>query len=478
MRRAGVLLHVSSLPSEGPIGDLGPAAYGFLDFLASAGCKLWQVLPLNPTDDGHSPYGSPSGFAGNPDLLSVERLAYDGLVDPGPVPHRGGRVDWEAVTHWKRPLLREAARRLLERDPDAVEHWRTQQSWADDWALYAAVEEQHGSWWNWPDEALRHRDPAALAAERERRLVTVREHLALQLLFDRQWADLKWAAGERGIQILGDMPLFVSGGGCDTWAHRHLFDLDAEGRPRNVAGAPPDAFSADGQLWGNPVYAWHAHQADGFQWWQARINRILQHTDRVRIDHFRGLQATWTIPAHARTALEGAWREVPGGELLEVLPREQLFAEDLGTITPEVLALREQAGLPGMKVLQFAFGDDAHHDYLPHTYDGRRWVAYTGTHDNDTCRGWYASAPEAVRDRYRRYVGRDGSDPAWDLIRLAWASVADDAIAQMQDVMDLGGDARMNVPGTTEANWSWRIGEVPWWASGRLAELSQAYGRA
>jgi len=477
LRRAGVLLHVSSLPSEGPIGDLGPAAYGFLDFLAASGCKLWQILPLNPTDHGHSPYGSPSGFAGNPDLLSVQALADAGLVQPGPVPVRHGHVDWDAVKLWKRPLLRTAARALVAREPEALDHWRAEQPWADDWGLYAALDEQHGSWWTWPDEALRHRDPEALERARGRHEAAIQEHLALQLLFDRQWAALKWAAGERGIQILGDMPLFVSGGGCDTWAHRALFDLDGEGRPRNVAGAPPDAFSAEGQLWGNPVYAWDAHRADGFTWWRARVARVLQHTDRVRIDHFRGLQATWTIPAHAGSALEGAWREVPGGDLLEVLPRERLFAEDLGTITPEVLALRARSGLPGMKVLQFAFGEGATHAYLPHTYDGPGWVVYTGTHDNDTCRGWYAGAPEHARDRYRRYTARDGSDVAWDLIRLAWASVANDAVAQMQDVLDLGSTARMNTPGTTGSNWSWRVSDVPWWVSGRLAELSEAYGR-
>ncbi len=478
MRRAGILLHITSLPSRGPVGDLGPAAHGFLDWLVGAGCSVWQVLPLNPLGPGGSPYASASAMAAEPALLSVEALVADGLLEPVSAPGAGDRVDWEAVEHWKRPLLSRAARRLVELEPEALEGYARRRPWVADWALFSALSaERDGDWQSWPEGGLRDRDPAALAEARRDLRPAIDEAIALQLLFDRQWAALRAAAAARGVSILGDMPLFVSGDSAETWSRRDLFRLDAGGRPSAVAGAPPDMFCEEGQLWGAPVYDWPAHRAEDFAWWRARIDRAFALFDWLRIDHFRGLSATWTVPAGAVSAAAGRWERVPGEALFAALGDRPLLAEDLGVITPDVEALRRSVGCPGMKVLQFAFGEGPDHPYLPHNYRGRDWVAYTGTHDTDTVRGWYASTGEGDRDRYRRYVGRDGSDVAWDFIRLAWSSVADTAIAPMQDVLDLGSEARMNVPGTAGGNWGWRVSQVPHWAQGRLRDLAESYGR-
>ena len=479
MRRGGILLHVTSLPSRGPIGDLGPAALGFLDWLRDAGCRVWQILPLNPVGPGGSPYASPSALAAEPALISIEGLIDDGLLPPCALPEASWQVDWEAVRGWKRPLLRDAARRLAEIDPAALDAYQRQNPWVADWALFSALHAREYGWQGWSDAGLRARDPAALEAARRALAPQIQEALALQLLFDRQWARLRASATERGIAILGDMPLFVSGDGCDTWAHRALFELDADGRSSVVAGAPPDAFTPDGQLWGAPCYAWDAHRAEGFAWWRRRVTRLLHHAHVARIDHFRGLAATWTIPADAEKATAGDWRPAPGADLFDALgvPGDALVAEDLGTITPDVEALRRRVGCPGMKVLQFGFGEGADHPYLPHNYLDSNWVAYTGTHDNHTARGWYANAAPHEADRFRRYVGRDGSDVAWDLIRLAWSSRADTAITPMQDALSLDGGHRMNTPGTTEGNWGWRYDNLPHWVAGRLRDLSESYGR-
>ncbi|MCB9741628.1 MAG: 4-alpha-glucanotransferase [Alphaproteobacteria bacterium] len=483
MRRAGILLHPTSLPSHGPVGDLGPSAHQFVDWLAAAGCSLWQVLPLNPTGPGWCPYASPSALAAEPRLISVESLLADGLLQPhevpaSEVPRRGAHLDDAAVERWKRPLLEKAADRYAQDAPEALAAWVAGQAWAEDWALFAALsEEARGGWWSWEDRALANRDPDAMAAARARLAPQVTRQLALQALFDLQWGRLREHAESRGVNFIGDIPIFVSGDGCDTWAARELFRLDAEGKPEVVTGVPPDYFSKTGQLWGNPHYDWAAHAAQGFAWWRARLDRVLQHTHVVRIDHFRGLAAAWTIPADAETALEGHWEPGPGEALFRAAGELPIIAEDLGVITPDVHALRDAIDAPGMRILQFAFGDDADHYFLPHNYEHANCVVYTGTHDNDTAKGWYASTDEKVRHRYRVYAGRDGSDVAWDLIRLAWGSVADTAIAPMQDVLSLGAEARMNVPGEVDGNWTWRMPLPPDWAAPRLRQLAWAYGR-
>jgi len=480
MRRAGILLHITSLPSRGPVGDIGPAAYGFVDWLANAGCRVWQILPVNPVGPGWCPYASPSAFAAEPALLSLDGLVSDGLLElseVGPRPQARGEADWMSVDGWKRPLLSLAAKRLAAAEPEALAEYARSKPWAGEWALFSTLHaRENRGWQDWSDAGLRARNPTDLAAARAELSGAVGEALALQLLFDRQWAALKAYARGKGVTLFGDMPLFVSGDSCDTWCDPQLFALDEAGRATEVAGAPPDAFSDDGQLWGSPVYDWSAHTAEGFSWWKRRVGRALEHVDLLRIDHFRGLQATWTIPADAETAREGTWKEVPGAAMFEALGSLPLVAEDLGIITPEVEALRAAVGCPGMRILQFAFGGDAHHGYLPHNYDANT-VVYTGTHDNDTTRGWYATAGGVAQDRYRRYLGADGADVSWDFIRMAWGSVAETAIAPMQDVLDLGGEARMNVPGTEDGNWGWRLQDIPWWVEGRLLDLSESYGR-
>ncbi len=478
MRRSGILVHVSSLPSPGPIGDLGPAAHAWLDWLQHAGQRVWQVLPLNALGPGHSPYASPSAFAAESAYLSLELLVQDGLLDPVAAPEPTHRVDWETVLQWKQPLLHRAARALWVKDPDGMARWTAERPWAADWALFAAVRDTHGDPTTWP-APLRRRESAALAAARADHQDALRTELALQRLFDRQWQTLRRAAHQRGIELLGDIPLFVSGGSADTWARPELFHLDAQGHTTRRAGVPPDYFSPQGQLWGNPHYAWPAHEAEGFAWWKARLDRCLEQVDRVRIDHFRGLSAAWAVDQGSDTAVNGAWVPAPGRALLAALGEVPLIAEDLGTIDQPVKDLRDDHGLPGMKILQFAFGDEPDHPFLPHNYDHDRWVVYTGTHDNDTVHGWYASADPKSRHAYRVYCGRDGKDVAWDLIRLAWSSIAADALAPLQDVMDLGADARMNTPGTVEGNWSWRTPQLPGpEVAVRLRTLTEAYGRA
>lgn len=478
MRQAGVLLHPTSLQSPGPVGDIGPSAHRFVDWLARAGCTVWQLLPLNPVGPGFCPYASPSAMAAEPALLSLEWLIRDGWLDPQALPPPTPRVDPDAVESWKMPLLRQAAERLVQRDPAAVDDYARQHPWAMDWALFAVLHaEAGGGWWRWSQAGLRSRRKDALARELRRREPEVRRELALQVLFDRQWAELRAHCDHRGVQLIGDVPIFVMGDGCDTWTHRRLFELDAEGQPTVVTGVPPDYFSPTGQLWGNPHYRWSEHAATGFTWWKERLGRVLQHVHRARIDHFRGLAAAWTVPVDAKTAMEGCWTPGPGQALFDALGPLPLIAEDLGLITPDVHALRQAIGAPGMKILQFAFAGTAHHHFLPHNFDGPGWVVYTGTHDNDTALGWYRSTTEAARHRFRVYAGRDGADVSWDLIRMAWASVAATAIAPMQDVLGLGSEGRMNVPGEARGNWTWRMQDPPWWATDRLRELAWAYGR-
>jgi 4-alpha-glucanotransferase len=491
-------MHPTSLPSRFGIGDLGASAYQFVDFLERAGQTYWQVLPLNPPGYGNSPYQGLSAFAGSPWLISPERLREIGhltegdLADVPPFPE--GRVDFEAVLPYKERLLDRALERFEAGAPDpqraAFEVFCDAQAyWLDDFALFMALREEHGfqSWQRWPAEVA-HRDPQALARRREELASSVNRHKYRQWQYFAQWEDLKRYANAHGVRIIGDIPIFVSLNSADVWANPHLFQLDEALEPTVVSGVPPDFFNADGQLWGHPLYRWDRMQEQGYAWWIARFRMIFTQADVTRIDHFRGFYNYWEIPAGAETAVEGQWVYGPGADLFtaltEALGDVPVIAEDLGEFDPQsragVRALRETFDFPGMKVLQFAFGTDADNAFLPHNF-GQPWVAYTGTHDNDTVRGWYeVGATEEARDYARRYMRVDGSDIAWDLVRLTWSSVANTAITQVQDLLGLGNEARMNVPGTVgPPNWGWRLapGALRPEIAGGLRELSRLYGR-
>lgn len=479
-RSGGILLHPTSLPSRYGIGDLGPAAYRWVEWLAGAGCKLWQVLPLGHTGYGDSPYQCFSAIAGNPYLISPELLWQDGLLEredlteAASLPSR--RVDYSALIPWKLALLRKAFERFRARKhalQTGFERFRLEQAdWLEDYALFMALKEQHQGqpWTSWP-ESLRRREAAALHQAQRELADSVIRFAFYQFLFFRQWGDLKTHATAHGVRLIGDVPIFVAHDSADVWARPELFQLDDQGRPTVVAGVPPDYFSPTGQLWGNPLYRWEAHRAEGYSWWLARLRAVLSMADFVRLDHFRGFVACWEVPAGEANAVHGRWAPGPGADFFQAirqaLPHEEdlpIIVEDLGEITPEVVALREQFQLPGTKVLQFAFsGPD--NPFLPHHYPSR-CVVYTGTHDNDTTAGWYASAPQEERSFASRYLGcnRPSHTPepdrehfTWAMIRAAWASVAVFALAPMQDILVLDSTARMNYPGRAGGNWEWRL---------------------
>ena len=477
------------------MGRLGDEAKRTLDWMADAGMRAWQLLPLGPTGYGDSPYQAFSAFAGNPYLISLERLAERGLLTDTELadanqhdgtPHR---IDYGSViTRQLEALTRAEARFWREADPsdhDAIHAYHAREAhWLDGYATFMALKEAHGGapWNAWPNP-LRDRDDTALAAAREQHATTIRRHVTWQAWFDAQWRDVRDHAHARGLTLIGDLPIFVAYDSADVWLHRDLFDLDAQGNPHHVAGVPPDYFSATGQRWGNPLYRWDVMQQRGYAWWRERLAATLKQVDLVRIDHFRGFESYWQIPAAEPTAVKGSWQPGPGQAFFDALrtafPDLPIIAEDLGVITPEVEALRDANDLPGMKVLQFAFAGDASDPYLPHNYP-RNAVVYTGTHDNDTTVGWYVQAPEKERDHVRRYLASDGRHVALDLLRAAYASVADLVIAPMQDVLELPSEARMNLPGSDAGNWGWRVtfdqlgeGKAHW-----LRELAILYGRA
>ncbi len=492
-RSAGLLLHPTSLPGRFGIGEINEAAYHWVDILVAAGQTVWQMLPLGPTGYGDSPYQTFSAFAGNPLLIDLTRLANEGYV-----PHQAleeapifpeERVDYGAVIAWKKPLLLGAYQRFVaSADPAEMatfnafcaEHDAT---WLHDYALFMALKEHFGgkAWDTWPQE-LRRREPAALAAWSERLSSTIMAHKFLQYQFFKQWGELKRYANERGIQILGDIPIYVAYDSADVWARQELFHLDEDGHLTVVAGVPPDYFSSTGQLWGNPLYRWDVMATQSYQWWIERVRMMLRQVDIVRLDHFRGFEAYWEVPAGEETAVNGRWVEGPGAELFEALfnalGEVPIIAEDLGVITPEVEALRDRFGFPGMKVLQFAFDGDAANPYLPHNYE-RNCVVYTGTHDNDTTRGWFESTSERERAFCLSYLGYTPDDIAWALMRLAASSVAALAVFPVQDVLGLGSEARMNMPSRATGNWAWRLRENQLTADhvDRLAELAETYGR-
>ncbi len=491
-RAAGILLHPTSLPGPYGIGDLGPAALAFLDFLTAGRQKLWQVLPLHPTGFGNSPYAALSAFAGNPLLISPQQLIEDGLLtraDLEPVPtFSPARVDYGLVIPWKTALLRTAYARF-ERSaaPElaaALDAFRARSAhWLPDYALFAALKDAYdgAAWTRWPEPLAQH-DEAALAGVRERLAGDIGFHEFAQFLFFRQWEAVRDAARERGIRIIGDVPIFVAHDSADAWAHRKLFQLDARGEPVVVAGVPPDYFSPTGQRWGNPLYRWDALKQSDYAWWIERVRVALELVDIIRLDHFRGFHAYWEISGEDETAVGGHWVPAPGAALFEAvraaLGDVPLIAEDLGQITLGVHRLRQRLGLPGMRVLQFGFGGNSKNAHLPHNFT-RDTVVYTGTHDNDTTRGWFAAASEHERAYALRYLDTDAEHVVRAMVRAAYASVAALAIVPLQDALDLGSAARMNFPSRPAGNWEWRVAEgqltpaVAKW----LAQLATTYGR-
>jgi 4-alpha-glucanotransferase len=485
------LLHPTSLPGPYGIGDLGPAALAWVEALAQARQKYWQILPLGPTGYGDSPYQSFSAFAGNPYLISPEILLREGLLqqtDLTGTKFPDERVDYGPVIQFKVHVLGRAWQHFLagatpSLKPQFEEFKKQKAAWLDDYALYTAIKNAHGgaSWHDWPSE-YRLRKPEALAQARRVLADAIGRCQFSQFLFFRQWREVKKYANSKGIKLIGDVPIFVSSDSADLWANPELFVLDEKRRPKVVAGVPPDYFSATGQLWGNPLYNWEALKRTGYAWWIARLKACLETVDVVRIDHFRGFESYWEVPAGMPTAEVGQWVKAPGVDLFEQLRKTfgnlPLIAEDLGLVTPEVEALRDRFNLPGMRILQFSFsGPD--NPYLPHNYWQHNTVVYTGTHDNDTTRGWFNSLNDGEKDYVRRYLARDGRDIAWDMIRLAWSSVADYAIAPLQDVLDLPTEARMNLPGRATGNWGWRYtpNQLTGAVLDRLADMTSLYYR-
>jgi len=470
-RAAGILLHPTSLPSRGGIGDFGPAAYEFVDFLASARQGLWQVLPLGPLGYGNSPYSSTSAFAGNPLLISLERLADHGWIDRAKLETvhsspTSGPVDYDQIFAQKMPLLFEAGRSFVGSASSGVlrqfESFRSENAWwLENFVLFDALRARRKleSWNRWPRE-LAHREPAALEKAREELADDIQIRSALQFAFYEQWRALRRYCAGRAIRVVGDVAIFVNHDSADVWTHPELFRLNESLEPEVVAGVPPDFFSKTGQRWGNPLYRWDVMKESGYQWWIQRLRWATENCDYVRLDHFRGFDQFWEIPAGEETAVNGRWVDGPRDDLFRKLRAElgglPFFAEDLGYITPEVHALRERLQIPGMAVLQFGFGDEGAHIYLPHRAEGK--VIYTGTHDNDTVAGWWQSgAAEHERRNAEAYVGRCDDGIHWAFIRAAQCSAACLCIIPLQDVMGLGSEARMNTPSRNGGNWRWRF---------------------
>jgi 4-alpha-glucanotransferase len=482
-RRAGILLHPTSLPGAGSSGELGPEAFRFVEFLVDAGLSVWQTLPLAPPHYGGSPYQCLSVHAGNPALISLEELAKEGWLSPALLSPRS-----PAPSDYRQHCLRQAfegfRRDAAAADRDAFDAFVADQSfWLEDYSLYVALRERHQrrSWCDWP-ALLRGRDSDALREARRVLAPAIEQQHFEQFAFFRQWERLKRHANERGVLLFGDMPIFVAHDSADVWAHPAYFELDETGQPSVVAGVPPDYFSEFGQRWGNPLYCWSRLMEDGFCWWVERTSTQLRLFDLIRVDHFRGFQAYWEISAQDQTAVNGRWVEAPGDQLFAAL-RERfgalpLVAEDLGVITPQVEALRDKYELPGMKVLQFAFEGGADNPYLPHEHV-RRCVIYTGTHDNDTTLGWFEDLSEETRKHVQDYLGWPSEPMPWPVIRAAFASVADLAVLPLQDALALGSEGRMNRPSLNEGNWRWRFewGQVPEDLPARLRHLSEIYGR-
>jgi len=503
-RASGIVLHPTSLPGPHGIGDLGEEAHRFVDWLAGAGQRLWQVLPVNPIGPGHSPYQCPSAFAGSGLMVALRPLVDAGWLDAAALADvpafDSTRVDYGAVIPWRWARLAQAAAGFFSHagaaDRAHFAAWQAAEApWLDDWALFAALKDEHGGqpWWAWAGPLAR-RDPAALQAARMRLTAGIAMHRFVQWCFDRQMADLRACAQSHGVHLMGDLPIFVAHDSADVWARPDLFELGDDHQPTVVAGCPPDGYSPEGQRWGNPLYRWSRMQAEGFGWWIARLRRALAHADVLRIDHFRGFAGYWEVPAGSPTARDGRWRPAPGMALFTAI--EQAFAashgklpivaEDLGTITPDVIALREHFGFPGMRIVQEAFSGDATHDFLPH-HHVPACLAYSSTHDSDTALGWWQQAPAAHRAFAAEYLQAggpggtgDGRDVPLALIRAASRSVANLALFPLQDVLALDGRHRMNLPGSDSGNWNWRFhwGMVDETVAPTLARIAAVTGRA
>lgn len=519
-RKSGILLHPTSFSSAFGVGDLGEDAYFFIKKCKEAKQSLWQILPLCPVDHSGSPYQSASAFGGEPLLISPQSLVEDGLllqeeVDAIPA-HHGNFTDYNVARNLKMPLFQKAFKRFQEK-PLPLEYKNFCQEnnfWLEDYALFMAVKShlikerkinrddltdflaqwdgalpnatllayyENACWCTFPD-ALRKKTAAAVKKYSSLLKEEIQWHCFLQYVFHTQWQKLKSFAKENNVEIIGDAPIFVAYDSADVWGNQKLFLLDEKGCPLGVAGVPPDYFSETGQLWGNPLYHWKQHQKTNYTWWISRIQKALKDVDYLRIDHFRAFETYWEIPIEAEDARGGTWKAGPGMDFFNALQKSlgdlPLIAEDLGIITDEVRALREATGFPGMRILQFAFGNDKNNAYLPHAYD-KNTIVYTGTHDNNTTNSWYASATQEEQDHYRRYLNVNGSTPAWDLIRLAFSSTAVIAIIPLQDVLNLGEDYRMNLPGTTKGNWSFAFRRSMWqqWQIEDLAYLCDLFAR-
>jgi 4-alpha-glucanotransferase len=491
-RASGVLAHPTSFPGPHGVGDLGDAAFRFIDWLQSSGQRYWQIMPLVPVGPGNSPYASVSAFAGNPLLISLPWLVGDGLLDMadlGDAPSfDANRVDFQTAAAYKEGKLRRAYDRFRAGAAAGLRDKHQQflgreAAWADDYALFmAAKREFNGAGWTDWEPSIALREPSAMDGWRQRLAHESGFHGFVQFLFQRQWRELKRYANERGINIIGDIPIFVAHDSADVWGNREDFRLDERGRPLVVAGVPPDYFSQTGQLWGNPHYDWPHMAETGYAWWVERVRSLLELVDVVRIDHFRAFAAAWAVPAGDPTAATGRWERGPGRALFDAVTAQlgevPIIVEDLGLITDDVHELRRSLDLPGMAVLQFAFGGDADNAYLPHNYT-EPIVVYPGTHDNQTTAGWFAGIDDKTRAHVQTYLGRDGADIAWDFIRLALASTAELAIFSLQDALRLGDEARMNIPGTGEGNWSWRfmLDQLEPGIAQGLAILTRTYGR-
>ncbi len=494
-RASGILLHPTSLPGRFGIGDLGKEAYNFVDFLAESGQQLWQILPLGPTGFGNSPYLAYSALAGNPLLINLEWLVSEGLLDEADLANlpefSEDSVDFDLVIETKMPLLKKASGNFYNRASESRKEefhkfCSLHSYWLDDYALFMAIKtDQKGASWNSWDEDIAQREPLAISRWQQKLEQEIFHHKYLQSEFFRQWSHLKLYANEKRVRIFGDIPIYVAHDSADVWAHQEIFCLDEEtGEPALMAGVPPDYFSATGQLWGNPVYDWEQLEKNGFQWWIQRIEGMLDYVDIMRIDHFRGFEAFWAVEKGETVATEGKWIEAPGEAfftlLREKLGQPPIVAEDLGVITPEVEALRDKFGFPGMKILQFAFDSDRSNAFLPFNYASRNCVAYTGTHDNNTTVGWYEERSDEEKQRVIDYLGCICPEGIhWSLIRLALSTIANNAIIPLQDVLGLGTEGKMNAPGKAEGNWAWRYksGDLTLDLRDRLKELTYLYGR-
>lgn len=503
-RASGILLHPTSLPGAFGIGDLGSEAYKFVDFLEAARQTYWQILPLGPTGYGDSPYQCFSAFAGNTHLISPEKLVEEHLLTEEEISRKPDfsedKVDFGKVYEWRNEILPKAYERFraaanVDLRGEFETFVRQNASWLNDYALYRAAKasQNQKAWYEW-DSLLRIRDENALNNAKENLRVQIEAQKFYQFLFFKQWAELKKYAGDKGIKIVGDVPIFIALDSADVWCNQEKFKLNKDGTPKVVAGVPPDYYSKTGQRWGNPIYDWNRMREDNFGWWISRVRNALQTVDIVRVDHFRGFAAAWEVPGGDKTAENGQWVSVPGKELFEALKNAlgelPFWAEDLGVITPDVEELRDYFDFPGMRILQFAFGGDTKNHDLPHNYI-KNSVAYTGTHDNDTTVGWFnsQSGKGSTRDDSQigkerefclKYLNSDGEEINWDFIRAVWASVADTAITPMQDVLGLGNRARMNLPASDSGNWSWRFknGDLTKEIAERLRELTKIYGRS